>query len=135
VAGSTFTLRAVRRPSRGWPAIVLIVAALMAAALAGCGGGGDDESATTTTGTKATETTTTSASVSETRRKLEDLVRELLTKRGLDPAIIDCALGRLQETTSDEEIKAAAVSIKKTGSPTPEVIDAATEAGQQCAGG
>jgi Flp pilus assembly protein TadD len=117
------------------PAIILAVAALMAAPLAGCGGGGDDESTTTSTGTQATETTTNASSVTETRQKLEDLVRELLTKRGLDPAIIDCALGRLQETISDQEIKAAAVSIKKTGSPTPEVIDAATEAGQQCAGG
>jgi hypothetical protein len=106
----------------------------MAAPLAGCGGGGDDESTTTSTGTQATETTTNASSVTETRQKLEDLVRELLTKRGLDPAIIDCALGRLQETVSDEEIKAAAVSIKKTGSPTPEVIDAATEAGQECSG-
>jgi Flp pilus assembly protein TadD len=116
------------------PAIILAVAALMAAALAGCGGGGDDESSTTTSGTQATESTTES-SVSETRQKLEDLVRELLTRRGLEPAIIDCALGRLQETISDEEIKAAAVSIKKTGSPTPAVIDAATEAGQECSGG
>jgi hypothetical protein len=125
----------VRGPSRGWPAIILAVVALMAAPRAGCGGGGDDESTTTSTGTQATETTTNASSVTETRQKLEDLVRELLTKRGLDPAIIDCALGRLQETISDQEIKAAAVSIKKTGSPTPEVIDAATEAGQQCAGG
>jgi Flp pilus assembly protein TadD len=117
------------------PALILAVVALMAAPLAGCGGGGDDESTTTSTGTQATETTTNASSVTETRQKLEDLVRELLTKRGLDPAIIDCALGRLQETISDQEITAAAVSIKKTGSPTPEVIDAATEAGQQCAGG
>jgi hypothetical protein len=117
------------------PAIILAVAALMAAALSGCGGGGDDESTTTRSGTESTGTTSSTPSVSETREKLEDLVRELLTRRGLDPAIIDCALGRLQETISDEEIRAAAVSIKKTGSPTPAVIDAATDAGQECAAG
>jgi Flp pilus assembly protein TadD len=115
-------------------AIVLTVAALAAPALAGCGGGGDDES-TTTSSTEATGTTTTESSVSETRRRLDDLVRELLTKRGLDPAIVDCALQRLQETISDEEIEAAATAIKKTGSPTPAVIDAATQAGQQCSNG
>lgn len=83
----------------------------------------------------ATGTTTTESSTGETRQKLEDLVHELLSKRGLDPAIIDCALQRLSETISDEEIEAAAAAIKKTGSPTPAVIDAATEAGQQCSGG
>jgi hypothetical protein len=114
------------------PAAILAAAALTASALAGCGGGGDDDSTTTATG--APETTSES-SVTETRAKLDDLVRELLTKRGLDPAIIDCALQRLEETISDEDIEAAATAIKKTGSPTPAVIDAATQAGQQCSGG
>jgi hypothetical protein len=120
-----------RRNSRQ-AAIVLAVAALAASAVEGCGGSGDDESTTTATGATVT---TTESSVTETREKLDDLVRELLTKRGLDPPIIDCALQRLQETISDEDIEAAATAIKKTGSPTPAVIDAATQAGQQCSGG
>ena len=121
----------MRGPSRGWPAIVLSAAALTAQALTGCGGDGDES----TTTSSVTTTTTPKPSVSEIRQKLDDLVRELLTKRGLNPAIIDCALQRLSETLSDEEIEAAATAIKKTGSPTPAVIDAATEAGRQCSGG
>jgi hypothetical protein len=61
-------------------------------------------------------------------------VRELLTHRGLDPAVIDCSLGRLDETVSDAEIEDAADEIKETGAPPAALIDAATEAGARCAG-
>jgi hypothetical protein len=61
-------------------------------------------------------------------------VRELLTDRGLDPAVIDCSVARLDETVSDAEIEAAADEIKQTGAPPAALIDAATEAGGLCAG-
>jgi hypothetical protein len=95
--------------------------------VSGCGGSGEQ--------TSTTASTATELSVGETRQRLDDLVGELLTKRGLDPAVIDCALQRLSETISDAEIKEAAAAIKRTGSPTAPVIDAATEAGRQCSGG
>jgi predicted outer membrane protein len=117
-------------PSRRWAAILVTVASLTAASLSACGGDDGQES---TTASAATETTI-EQSVTETRERLDDLVRELLTKRGLDPAVIDCALQRLSETISDEEIEAAAAAIKRTGSPTAAVIDAATQAGQSCSG-
>ncbi len=61
-------------------------------------------------------------------------MRELLTDRELDPAVIDCSVERLNETVSDAEIEAAADEIKQTGAPPAALIDAATEAGAQCAG-
>jgi hypothetical protein len=49
--------------------------------------------------------------------------------------VIDCALERMQETVSDAEIESAAEEIKRTGTTPATLIDAATEAGAQCAGG
>jgi hypothetical protein len=100
-------------------------------AVSGCGG--DEDGKESTTASAATESTV-EQSLSETRQRLDDLVRELLTKRGLDPAVVDCALQRLSETISDADIEDAAAAIKRTGSPTAAVIDAATQAGQECSG-
>jgi hypothetical protein len=123
-------LRAVYGPSRRWAAILIAVATLTVPSVSACGGDDGQES---TTASAVTETTV-EQSISETRQRLDELVRQLLTKRGLDPAVIDCALQRLSETISDEEIEAAAEAIKRTGSPTAAVIDAATQAGQACSG-
>jgi hypothetical protein len=123
-------LRAVYGASRRWAAILLAVASLTVPSVSACGGDDGQES---TTASAVTETTV-EQSVSETRQRLDELVRELLTKRGLDPAVIDCALQRLSETISDEEIEAAAAAIERTGSPTAAVIDAATQAGRACSG-
>jgi hypothetical protein len=117
-------------PSRRWSAIVLAAAALAPSAVVGCGGDSAEQPSTVSGKTQSTD----ESSASETRQRLDDLVRELLTKRGLDPAVIECALQRLSETISDAEIKAATTEIKRTGSPPATLIDAATEAGQQCAG-
>jgi hypothetical protein len=48
--------------------------------------------------------------------------------------VIDCALERMRETVSDAEIASAADEIKQTGTTPATLIDAASEAGAQCAG-
>jgi hypothetical protein len=107
-----------------------VVLALIAAAAAGCGGGDDSgpETGSATTGEAAT------GAISELRERFDRQVRDLLTDRRLDPAVIDCALERLRETVSDAEIASAAQEIKQTGTTPAALIDAATAAGADCAG-
>jgi hypothetical protein len=109
-------------------AIALAVALLTVAAIAGCGGGGS-----TTTAAPAPSPGTTE--LSQLRQQFDDQIRTLLTKRGLDPDVIDCALDRMSETVSDKQIQDAAQEIKQTGAPPTTLITAATDAGEQCAGG
>jgi hypothetical protein len=97
---------------------------------AGCGGGDDSEpqAGSATTGEAATGAT------SELRERFDRQVRDLLTDRGLDPTVIDCALERMRETVSDADIESAAEEIRQTGTTPATLIDAATEAGAECAG-
>jgi hypothetical protein len=108
------------------------VAIVLAAAqvVLGCGGGDESrsEAASATTGTVA------AGDASRLRERFDRQVRQLLTERGLDPAVIDCALQRLHETVSDTQIESAADEIQQSGVPPAALIDAATEAGAQCAG-
>jgi hypothetical protein len=48
--------------------------------------------------------------------------------------VIDCSLERMQETVSDAEIASAAEEVKRTGTTPAALIEAATEAGAECAG-
>jgi hypothetical protein len=110
-------------------AIALAVTALIAATLTACGG--DDGSSTTGQAT----TSTGAADVSELRQRFDEQIRILLTRRGLDPDVIDCALDRMSETVTDAQIQQAAQEIKQTGAPPSTLITAATDAGAECAGG
>jgi hypothetical protein len=110
-------------------AIAVAVTTLIAATLTACGG--DSGSSTTA----ATTTSTRGAAVSEPRERFDEQIRSLLTKRGLDPDVIDCALDRMSETVTDAQIQEAAQEIKQTGAPPSALITAATDAGAECAGG
>jgi hypothetical protein len=111
------------------PAIALAVVSVIAGTVSACGG----DSGTSTTG--AATSSTRSAEISRLRQRFDDQIRALLTRRGLDPDVIDCALERMSETVTDAQIQEAAQEIKQTGAPPTTLITAATDAGAQCAGG
>ena len=91
-------------------------------ALAGCG---DDDSADSAPGGEP-------STASPLREQLEGLVADLLTERGLDAAVTECALGELAETVPDAELESAIAAIRKTGAAPPGVIEAAAAAGEAC---
>ena len=68
------------------------------------------------------------------RERFYGLVVELLDRRGLDAAVTECALGELDESIADAEIKAATDQIRKTATAPPEIIEAAAAAGEACSG-
>jgi hypothetical protein len=103
-----------------------LIGAACAVALAGCGGDEADEPTATT----ATDAQTTEASA--LRIRLDRLVTRLLTDRGLDPKVAECALSELAESVPDAELESAIAAIRKTGAAPPEVIAAAAAAGEAC---
>ena len=113
----------------------LLVTALCATALGLAACGDDDEeeattpttdAATTTTEAEATETT----DVSDTREQFNEQLRQvLITQNDLTESQADCAIDQLNETISDEQIEEANTS----GAPSQEVLDAAFQAGVDCA--
>jgi hypothetical protein len=108
--------------SSKWRLQRALIGAACVLALAGCGSGGDDAPATTATGTESTEL----------RQQLDRLITRLLTDRGLDPEVTDCALTELAETVPDPKLESAIAAIRKTGAAPPGVIEAAAAAGEAC---
>jgi len=101
------------------------IAALALALLLGACGAGDDASETAVP-------TTTPVAETAVRERFENLVADVLERRELDRATIECALEQLATSVSDEEIKAATDEIRQTGVPPPDVIEAAAAAGEAC---
>ena len=94
------------------------------AALAGCGGDDDD----------APPVTTRRPRGGALREELDRRVVRLLTDRGLDAELAECAVGELAGTVSDEELESAIAEIRNTGAAPSEVIEAAAAAGGPAAG-
>ena len=103
-----------------------LLALACAAALAGCGGDDPAEPA------PPSEAPAEAPQASPLRERLDGLVTELLTERGLDPEVTECALAQLAEDLSDAEVKSAIDQIRNTGAAPPEVIEAAAAAGASC---
>ena len=112
-----------------------VAAALAAAlALAGCGGGGDDEIETTAPATTSTTSTTPGAEPSKLREQFNDLVSELLTEsENLSPSVARCAIEILDREITDAQLEAALAEQAETGEAPADLVDAAFEAGQECA--
>jgi hypothetical protein len=108
-------------------AIALAVASLIAATLTACGGDGGSSM------TGANTTSTGTEEISQLRQRFDDQIRSLLTRRGLDPDVIDCALERMSQTVTDAQIQEAAEEVKQTGAPPTTLITAAANAGAECA--
>jgi hypothetical protein len=121
-----------RRSQRLAQATALAVGCALA--LGACGDD-DAEPTTATTTTGGSGGTTASGAPSELRSQLNDLVTETLTSaEGLSPAVARCALEVLEGSVTDAELRAALEEQAETGEVPAELIDAAFEAGVECAG-
>lgn len=115
-------------------ALAFVVAAGLG--LAACGG--DDSSDSTSADTSATDTSATSTSAdtstssgsSDVRAQFDQLLQDNLTgQQGLDNAVAECVVKELQANVTDDQIQ----EVIDSGSLTPEVTKAATDAGIKCA--
>jgi hypothetical protein len=130
-------MRAPRNPLRTHRAArAAALAAACALTLGACGG--DDETTTASEAPTSTSTTTSTADpgpASDLRNEFNDLITETLTEaEGLSPAVARCAVNQLERTIDDDELTAAAEALAETGDVPADLVDAAFEAGRDCAG-
>ena len=104
--------------------------------LAACGGG-DPESAASPDGPTAEAPGTTGEpgpADPALRRRFDRLLFELLTRdEGLSAAQARCAVEALAGTVDDTDLRAAVATIGGTAEPPQELVDAAFDAGADCA--
>ena len=123
--------RRADNPHRSARAVAVALAAALA--LAGCGGGGD-ETDTTSPATTSTTSTTPTSEPSKFREQFNDVVIALLTEsEDLSPGVARCAIEILDREITDAELEAALAEQAETGEAPAELVDAAFEAGQECA--
>jgi ABC-type amino acid transport substrate-binding protein len=105
--------------------IAAACALALAASFSACGE--DDEPAPTTTAA------TTPASPGPLGSRLAERIAELLQRRGLDPAVAECAVERLGAELGESELERTLERIERHR-PTPRaLLDAASDAGAACA--
>lgn len=129
-------LFSVATPGRRTRALVALAAVAMSLSLAACGD--DDETTTTSTTTEETGATgasgatggSGSTSSDELDAALEDALRENLTgPQGLTDEQADCAIEKIFDEVSPEEIQQAAQS----GDVPKDLFETAFDAGVECA--
>ena len=124
----------------------LLLAACCAAliGLAACGGDDSDststEAASTTTTTSTDDSATTTSipdeaiDASELRDEFnKQLLTVLTTQQNLTDSQAQCAIDKLEDTVSDEDLKNAILEAAQTGQPPQDLIDAGFNAGKECA--
>jgi hypothetical protein len=124
----------------------LLLAACCAALIGLAACGGDDSDSTSTEA--ATTTTTTSSEDSGTTTSIPDdaidasalreefnkqLLTVLTTQQNLTDSQAQCAIDKLEDTVSDEDLKNAILEAAQTGQPPQDLIDAGFNAGKECA--
>ena len=105
--------------------IAAACALALVAALSACGG--DEDPAPTTTAA------TTPAPPGALGSKLGQRVTVLLERRGLDPAVAACAVGRLGAELREPELERALERIERHERIPPPLLEAASGAGAACA--
>ena len=114
-------------PSTRLRAIALAAICAGTLGVAACG---DDDEETTATDAATETTETESADVSEVRAQFNEQLRQvLITQNDLTEEQADCAIDLLNETIDDAQIEEA----NTTGAPSDEVLEAAFDAGVECA--
>jgi hypothetical protein len=132
-----------RRTSTWIRALVL---AAFCAALLGLAACGSDDSDSTST--EAASTTTSSTEDGGTTTSIPDdavdasalrdefnrqLLTVLTTQQNLTDSQAQCAIDKLEETVSDDQLKDAILEAAQTGQPPQDLIDAGFNAGKECA--
>ena len=122
---------------------VLLLAVACAAVLALTACGGDDSTTTAAETTTTTSSTTDSGSTADgssiDAAALRDefnkqLLQVLTTTQNLSDSQAQCAIDKLEETVSDDQLKDAIVQAAQSGQPPQDLIDAGFQAGKDCAG-
>jgi len=122
---------------------VLLLAVACAAVLALTACGGDDstttaaETSTTTSSTTDSGSTTDGSSIDAAALRDEfnkQLLQVLTTTQNLSDSQAQCAIDKLEETVSDDQLKDAIVQAAQSGQPPQDLIDAGFQAGKDCAG-
>jgi hypothetical protein len=113
-----------------------LLAGACALVLGACGGGeGDTSTVPAEPGTTTSAATTADPGpASELRDEFNELVTETLTgTEGLSAAVARCAVKQLDQTIDDDDLSAAARGLAETGEVPADLVDAAFEAGRDCA--
>jgi hypothetical protein len=119
----------------------LVLAAVCAASLGVAACGGDDDETTDTTTTPAVETTDTGAETTDTgavsgdiREQFDQIVRQSLESAAAAgaPIDVDCAVDRLQEVLSDEDVQALIDASQSGGQPPSDIQQELANAGAEC---
>ena len=58
----------------------------------------------------------------------------LTTQQNLTDSQAQCAIDKLEQTVSDEDLKSAIIEAAQSGQPPQDLIDAGFNAGKECAG-
>ena len=120
-------------------ALVLAVGCAASLGVAACGG--DDETTTTapagdtTTTTNGETTTDTGGAVSgDVREQFDAIVRQQLESAAAAgaPIDVDCAVERLQEALSDEDVQALIDAAESGGQPPASIQQELANAGAEC---
>jgi hypothetical protein len=134
-----------RRPTTWIRALLLAACCAAVLGLAACGGDDGDStsteaaSTTTTTSTEDSGTTTSIPDDAIDASALRDefnrqLLTVLTTQQNLTDSQAQCAIDKLEQTVSDEDLKNAILEAAQTGQPPQDLIDAGFNAGKECAG-
>ena len=115
----------------------LVLAAVCAASLglAACGDDDETTSATTPVGTTGTGGDTTGGAVSgDIREQFDQVVRESLESAAAAgaPIDVDCAVDRLQEVLSDEDVQALIDAQLNGEQPPSDIQNELAQAGADC---
>ena len=117
----------------------LVLAAVCSASLgiAACGGDDDDTASTTTPTTGATgasDTTDTGEVSGDIREQFDTVVRQSLEQAAAAgaPIDVDCAVDRLQDALSDEDVQALIDATQNGGQPPGDIQQELAAAGQDC---
>ncbi len=121
--------------------LLLAIACSAMLALVACGG---DDSTTTAAETSTTTTpATTDAGSTDAADSIDaaalraefnkQLLQVLTTTQNLTGSQAQCAIDKLEETVTDEQLKDAIVQAAQSGQPPQDLIDAGFQAGKECA--
>jgi hypothetical protein len=123
-------------------ALALAAVCAVSFGVAACGGDDDETTATTTTTTtEAADTATTTDDTADTgavsgeiREQFDQVVRESLESAAAAgaPIDVDCAVDRLQEVLSNEDVQALIDASESGASPPSDIQQELTNAGAEC---
>jgi len=122
-------------PSTRLRALVLAGACAASLGLAACGGGDDTSSTSSTAATSSTTTSSDTGGVSsDIRQQFDDAVRQSLETAAANgaPIDVDCAVSKLQDALSDEEVQQIVDAFQNGQQPPSSIQQDITSVATEC---